>query len=220
MFKKRIAVVVMVLFLFSSLSTVLAADSNVVATPEYRLSKYDVINIAVLGLDESNFRDIMIGADGYVNLPYTGVVKLSGLTVREATSLLKEKLGEYIKIPGMAVMIKSYGPRKVYVMGEVTKPGIYDIGWDRMNVVTAISSASGIGLRGHPEHVHIVRVTDNKVVNKEINFKKLLEKADLTQNVELLDGDLVYVPHSGKIDFNADILPFLNVFFLYKAATN
>lgn len=232
-----------------SSNLVFAANPSPIPVPDrgtsaYRLSKYDVLNIVILGFGDSflkplsltgdsnlptnsmnqtgnlGLNDIMIGPDGYVNLPYAGSVKLSGLTIPEATKILSEKLGEYIKIPGMTVMVKSYGPRKVYVMGEVVKPGIYDVSWERMNVMTAISSAGGIGLRGHPEHVHIVRMTENTMDNREVNFKKLVEKGDLTQNIEIQDGDLVYVPHSRKIDFNTDILPFLNAFFLYKAATN
>jgi polysaccharide export outer membrane protein len=155
-----------------------------------------------------------------VNLPYAGSVYLSGLTISEATTLLTEKLGQYIKIPGMTIMITSYGPRQIYVMGEVSKPGIYELRWDRMNIISALSSAGGIGLRGHPKHVQVVRMVNNQIETKEINFKKLLQKGDLTQNLELRDGDLIYVPNSGRIDFNTDILPFVNLYLLYKAATN
>jgi polysaccharide export outer membrane protein len=205
-------------------SPIIPAPAPEQAVSSYQLSKYDVLNIVILGMSSTDsnlgFSDVMIGPDGFVNLPYAGSIKLSGLTIPEATQLLADKLGQYIKIPGMAIMIKTYGPRKVYVMGEVNKPGIYDLSWDRMNIISAISSANGIGLRGHPKHVQVVRMVNNQIESKEINFKKLLQKGDLTQNIPLHDGDLVYVPHSGRIDFNTDILPFANLYLLYKAATN
>ena len=194
----------------------LQQDSDV-----YRLNRYDVLNIVILGMpDILGFTDIMIGPDGFVNLPYAGSVRLSGLTVAEATKLLTDKLGEYIKIPGMTIMVKTYGPRKVYVVGEVKNPGIYDLSWDRMNIISAISSAGGIALKGRTKEIHVVRLVDGQVVSQKVNYRNLTRKGDLSQNISLQDGDLVYVPHSGKIDFNTDIMPFVNAYLLYKAATN
>lgn len=187
-----------------------AKEQQLNVLTEYRLSKYDVINVAILGFDEANFKNIMVGPDGYVNLPYAGTVKLGGLTIPEATELLKGKLGDYIKIPGMAVMVTQYGPRKVYVLGEVRTPGVHTLGWDNMNIIAALSDAGGIALKGRPKHVAVVRQVDGKVQMQEVNFDRLVEKADLTQNIELLDGDLVYVPRSNKIDLNTDIMPIVS----------
>ena len=187
----------------------------------YRLNRYDVLNIVILGMpDILGFSDIMIGPDGFVNLPYAGSVKLSDLTVPEATRLLTERLGEYIKIPSMTIMVKTYGPRKVYVVGEVNKPGIYDLSWDRLDIISALSSAGGIALKGRTKEIHVVRLVDGQAVSHKVNYKQLVRKGDLSQNIPLQDGDLIYVPNSGKIDFNTDIMPFVNVYLLYKAATN
>lgn len=186
---------------------------------EYRLSKYDVINISILGFDESSFKDIMIGPDGYVNLPYTGIVKLAGLTIPEASEILQSKLGEYIKIPGMAVMVKQYGPRKVYVMGEVGKPGMYTLGWDNMNVLAALSTSGGIKFKGRPKHVAVIRQSGDKVEMREINFEALTNKADLSQNVLLQDGDLIFVPQSNKIDFFGEIMPIIQTGYYLKQIT-
>ena len=187
----------------------------------YRLNRYDVLNIVILGMpDILGFSDIMIGPDGFVNLPYAGSVKLSSLTIPEATSLLTERLGEYIKIPGMTIMVKTYGPRQVYVVGEVNKPGIYDLSWERLDIISALSSAGGIALKGRTKEIHVVRLVDGEAVSYKVNYKQLVRKGDLSQNIPLQDGDLIYVPKSNKIDFNTDIMPFVNVYLLYKAATN
>ncbi|MBP2628362.1 MAG: polysaccharide export protein Wza [Firmicutes bacterium] len=187
---------------------------------EYRLSKYDVINVAILGFDEANFKNIMVGPDGYVNLPYAGTIKLGGLAIPEATQLLKEKLGDYLKIPGMAVMVTQYGPRKVYVLGEVKVPGVHTLGWDNMNIIAALSDAGGIALKGRPKHVAVVRQIDGKIQMQEVNFDRLVEQADLTQNIALLDGDLVYVPKSNKIDLNTDIMPIVSTGLFMHQMTN
>lgn len=188
-----------------------AKENQLDVLTEYRLSKYDVINVAILGFDEGNFKNIMVGPDGYVNLPYAGTVKLSGLTIPEATALLKDKLGEYLKIPDMAVMVTQYGPRKVYVLGEVRTPGVHTMSWDNMNIIAALSNAGGIAIKGRPKHIAVVRRVEGKVQMQEVNFDRLVEQADLTQNVALLDGDLVYVPKSNKIDLNTDIMPIVSM---------
>jgi polysaccharide export outer membrane protein len=189
---------------------------------EYRLSKYDVINVVVIGMPEKSngFSDIMVGPDGYANLPYAGTVKLAGLTIPETTELLRVKLGEYIKIPSMAVMIKEYGPRKVYVMGEVTKQGIYTLGSEYMNVFAAISSAGGITKRGRPKHIAVVRMVDGKMQMQEVNFDRFIQKQDGTQNAALQDGDMVYVPKSNKIIISEDIMPILTMYGVYDSLRN
>ena len=217
--------------------------SEMKAINEYRLSKYDVLNIIIIGFSDGAFsstnstsyetsdtigqtrtsnslNDIVIGPDGYVNLPYAGTVKLAGLTISEANVLLKQKLGEYIKIPSMAVMVKQYGPRKVYVMGEVTKQGIYSLSSEYMNVFAALSSAGGITKRGRPKHIAVVRMVDGKMQMQEVNFDRFIEKQDGSQNASLQDGDMVYVPRSNKINIAEDIMPIVNTFAVYRSLTN
>jgi polysaccharide export outer membrane protein len=186
----------------------------------YRLSKYDVLNIVIVGFSDANgFSNIMIGPDGYVNLPYAGTVKLAGLTVPEASALLTQKLGEYIKIPSLALMIKQYGPRKVYVMGSVAKQGLYELGMDYMNVFAAISAAGGITNKGRPKHIAVVRMVDGKMQVYEVNFDRFIKDHDASQNMALQDGDMVYVPESNKIDLNTDIMPLVNSFMTLKVLT-
>lgn len=203
---------------------------------EYRLSKYDVLNIVIIGLNENiqqvnqkvysegsqrelGLNDIIIGPDGYVNLPYVGAVKLAGLTTSEANVVLTEKLGEYIKIPSLTIMIKEYGPRKVYVMGEVKTPGIYNLSSDYMNVFAALSSAGGVTKKSRPKHIGVVRVLNGKVHMCEINFDAYVKKQDINQNIVLQDGDMIYVPQSNKIDLQEDVMPIASAIGLFKNLT-
>ena len=188
---------------------------------EYRLSKYDVINVMVVGFpDGIGVNDIMVGPDGYVQLPYAGMVKLAGLNIQEATALISEKLAEYIKIPNLSVMIKTYGPRKIYVMGEVKKPGIYPLAIDSMNVYAAISSAEGVATHGRPKHIQVLRSIGDTMYYKEVNIDAFIKKHDLSQNLALQDGDIVYVPASNKIDITEDILPLVSLYGVYRGLTN
>ena len=74
------------------------------------------------------------------------------------------------------IMVKEYGPRKVYVMGEVKTPGIYNLSSDYMNVFVALSSAGGVTKKSRPKHIGVVRVLDGKVHMCEINFDDYVKK--------------------------------------------
>ena len=186
----------------------------------YRLTKYDVIDIQVIGLPEgAGMSDIMIGPDGYAQLPYVGSVKLAGLTLDEAKAVLMQRMGQYLRFPDMSLIMKTYGPRKVYVMGEVGSPGIHNLGVDNLNAYAALSSAGGIKRRGRSTQVQVLRVVGDTMYYKTLNIKNYIKKHDLTQNVVLQDGDIIYVPRSNGIKIDEDVLPYVSVWAMYKALT-
>ena len=186
----------------------------------YRLTKYDVIDIQVIGLPEgAGMSDIMIGPDGYAQLPYVGSVKLAGLTLDEAKAVLMERMSMYLRFPDMSLIMKSYGPRKVYVMGEVGSPGIQELSADNLNAYAALSSAGGIKRRGRSTQVQVLRVVGDTMYYKTLNIKNYIKKHDLTQNVVLQDGDIIYVPRSNGIKLDEDVLPYVSVWAMYKALT-
>lgn len=187
----------------------------------YRLYKYDVISIRIIGFrDAQGLDQIVIGTDGYVNLPYAGSVKLAGLTLEEAKKVLTEKFSKYVKIPDMSVMVNSYGQRKVQVLGEVNLPGTVELPSDDMNVMTAIGKAGWVTTYGRIKKVQVIRIIDGTMYVREANIKNYIEKHDIMQNLALEDGDILYVPKSNKIDFHQDILPLLNVYNTYRAITD
>ena len=217
---------------------------------QYRLSKYDIINVSIVGFNDSlnksntmgrygytssaingsvnynstlaqtGFNDIVIGPDGYAQLPYAGSVKLAGLTVDEAKDLLTMKLGRYLKIPSMSVIVTSYGPRKVQVLGEVEKPGIIELAADDMNVLAAVTSAGWANKYGRIKKIQVIRIIDGVMYVKEANLKDYIEKHDIRQNIELKDGDILYIPRSNKIDLQDDIMPWISFYGLYKNITD
>ena len=187
---------------------------------EYQLAKYDVINIMALGFTKDiGEDDITIGVDGMAALPYVGNVKLAGLTIDEARAVVMAELGKYYKLSELSVSIKTYGARKVYVMGNVNNPGIKEMNVDNMNVYAAVSSAGGVDNRGRSKHIQLLRQIDGVLYYREINIDAFVKKHDLSQNIQLEDGDIVYVPDSGKVIFSEDIAPYINIYATYRALT-
>ena len=187
---------------------------------EYRLMKYDTINIMAIGFPNGiGIDDVTVGVDGMARLPYAGNIKLVGLTLDEARDLIHEKLSRYFKLPELNVYMKSYGPRKVYVMGNVNAPGIKEMGVDSMNVYAAVASAGGVDNKGRSKHIQLIRQIDGVLYYREINLDAFVKKHDLSQNIELEDGDIIYVPDSGKVIFGQDIAPYISVYGTYRALT-
>lgn len=185
---------------------------------EYRLAKYDVIRVMALGLSEEiGDADIAIGVDGMAALPYVGNVKLAGLTLDEARAVIWEQMSRYYRLPELSVSLKSYGARKVYVMGNVAAPGIKEMNVDNMNVYAAVSSAGGVDKRGRSKHIQLIRQLDGVLYYREVNIDAFVKKHDLSQNIQLEDGDIVYVPDSGKVVFSEDVAPYINIWATYKS---
>ena len=185
---------------------------------EYRLAKYDTINIMAIGFpDGFGVDDITVGVDGMARLPYVGNVELVGLTLDEARDLIQSKMSKYFKLPDLNVYMKSYGPRKVYVMGNVNTPGLKEMNVDNMNVYAAISMAGGVDNKGRSKHVQLLRQIDGVLFYREVNLDAFVKKHDLTQNLELEDGDIIYVPDSGKVIFGTDIATYINIWATYRS---
>lgn len=183
----------------------------------YRLSKYDVLSVQIVGFNNAALDAVMIGPDGYAQLPYAGSLRLAGLTLDEARDLISERMHRYLRFPELSVGVKTYGKRNIYVMGEVREPGIKEMSADTLNAYAAITSAGGFTNRGRSTQVQVIRVVGDTMYYKQVNLKNYIKKHDLTQNLALQDGDIVYVPTSNGIKFQEDVLPYLNVFTMYKA---
>lgn len=184
--------------------------------PLYHLSRNDELTVSIIGFDDMNG---IIGPDGRAQFPYIGSVFLEGLTVNEAQAMLSDKFSEYLRFDNLSVAVTNYAPRKVYVTGIVNHPGIQSLPIDSMNAYAAIASAGGATDRGRLSKTQVIRVQDGVMYYKQLDINRYIKKHDLTQNVELEDGDIVYVPDTNGIKFNEDVLPYINAYSMFRALT-
>jgi protein involved in polysaccharide export with SLBB domain len=92
--------------------------------------------------------------------------------------------------------------RRVYVFGEVERPGSYTFDSEKIRLVDAISEAGGATTFASKSGTRIVRGDITKPEIITANLSNLLENGDQSQNVVLVSGDLVYVPRSGWGNIN------------------
>ena len=192
-----------------------AAWAAAAPTPEdYKLRPGDVLNIQVLGYDEftpptnaGGAPGFLVRPDGRFSFPLIGEVAVQELTTAELTELLRLRLAEYLVDPKVTVNLARLGTTRIYVLGEVMKPGSYEIE-KAHNLLDAVTAAGGPTKEGAKRNVYIVR-GDKPNEYKKVNLLAILTKGDLSQNVVLNQGDVVYLTSNGRINFAQDILPFI-----------
>jgi polysaccharide export outer membrane protein len=109
----------------------LSATSPSAAASEYEIGPADVLNVVVLGQAPMS-GEMAVDGDGMLNFPFLGRVKASGLSPSELERKLITLLSDgYLKRPQVSVSVKQYRSQRVFVTGEVLRPGPYGLRPDR-----------------------------------------------------------------------------------------
>lgn len=164
---------------------------------EYKLQPSDVLNITVHGQPDLTTRT-RVTKDGYITFPLLGKVMAQGITVRELEQELKTLLEkDYLVNAQVLVFIEKYNPRQVSVMGEVQKPGKYDIPPEKeLTLMGAIAMAEGFTKDAEVSRVRVMRGEGGQKKTMEINTKDITDKGDKDKDIPLQSDDIVYVPES------------------------
>ena len=104
-------------------------------------------------------RTFLIDNDGFIDYPILGKVKLGGLTRTEATAKLTTLITNYITNPSVNMRILNY---KISVLGEVARPGNYQITGERVTVFEALSLAGDVGVYGKRKNILIIHDEEGK----------------------------------------------------------
>ena len=130
-----------------------------------------------------------VNAEGAIQFPYVGRIKLSGLTEDQARDALAEKLGKFIKKPDITLRVQAYRSARVYVEGDVRSPGGFSINDVALTLPEAIARAGGFLATADRSSVSITRGGTTTLVD-------LPQLARLGLNpgqILLASGDIVLV---------------------------
>ncbi len=167
---------------------------------EHKLVPNNRLSILVYNHPELSTRDVrsmvapadergaLIAKDGTINIPLVGIVRISGLTSREAGDLLSREYGRYIKNAHVTLEVLN---KRIYVLGEVTNPGRVNIIEDTGNLLEAIANSGGLTNFAARNSVKIIRGTQDRPVVKTIDLTKLSSLG--TSNLTLYPNDVIYV---------------------------
>ena len=135
-----------------------------------------------------------VGPEGDVVFPLCKRVVVSGLTANAAADKLRQCLkAGFMKDPQVSVLVKEYNSKKVFVFGEVQKPGTFTYE-EGMSVVQAITLAGGFTKSAAQNSTSVTR----RVRGQEVKVKLTVQDIALGKapNFKLEPGDIVYVPES------------------------
>jgi polysaccharide export outer membrane protein len=186
-------------------ATEAASTSNQPAPSEYRLriSGGDLLEVAVYGADDLK-RDVRVNSTGDVTLPLIGVVHVGGLPAEDAEKMIGSAYlkGGYIKDPQVTVLIKEFATQGISVLGEVTKPGVYQALGSR-RLFDMISAAQGMT----PKAGHTITITHRSDPDHpvEVTLQQDLSRS-LSSNLDVFPGDTIVVSKAGIVYVVGDVL--------------
>jgi polysaccharide export outer membrane protein len=172
--------------------TVLIATSE---ENRYKLRSGDTIDITFVYVPDFN-QTVTIQPDGYVTLRAVGDMRAGGLTLPEIKKLVETKYGVIMKDPDVSIEIKDFEKPFFLAQGEVQKPGKYELRSDT-KLSEAVAIAGGLSTSAKHSQVLLFRRNEGGQVDvKEIDLKKVLHGKDLSTDVNIQAGDMVFVPKS------------------------
>jgi polysaccharide export outer membrane protein len=194
-FFQRIFVIVFLSFCCSSISALSQANKDY----SYNIGPKDLISISVFDVPDLNIT-VRISEDGSIALPLLGRVEAGGLTrsqlEKKLAGLLEEK---YLKNAQVTVFIKEYHSKTVSIIGEVGKPGTYEL-IGKQTLLQVISTAGGLS-ESTSERIIIIRnYKSGKSKSLIVNLDDLMVKGDPRLNIPLLSGDIINVPGERFLD--------------------
>src|SRR2546426_9905506 len=137
---------------------------------QYRIGQEDVLYISVWKSDALS-RSVIVRPDGKISLPLLKDVQAAGLTPLELQGLLIQKLSEYMPTPEVAVIVNEIHSFKVSVMGEVTRPGRYELRGGT-TIVDVLALAGGFTPYATRSRIVILRTAGNTVKRIQFNYTK------------------------------------------------
>jgi protein involved in polysaccharide export with SLBB domain len=130
--------------------------------------------------------------EGTVNFPFVGEVAVRGMTCPEVERAIAAKLQDgYLQNPSVLCGITEQNSRRIYVFGEIKKPGTLPYK-SEMTIVEAVALAGGFTERANSNGTKLSRKIQGTEIQVQVPMQEIVEGK--SQNIKMLPGDIVYVP--------------------------
>lgn len=176
-----------------------AASSSIVAeqpAPAYRIRKGDKVSVKFLYQPELSDAALVVRPDGKISMPMIEELKAEGLTVKELKTALEKAYREILLDPEITVNLIEFVAPRVFVTGQVVKPGSYDLRAGQ-TLFQVVSLAGGFTRDAHRKQIlHARPINDRELKVVVVDLTKLLKPGNNQFDIVLQDGDYVYIPDS------------------------
>ena len=172
-------------------------DPSPPAPGEYHLVTGDVLSVRVWNQESMSTPRARVREDGRISLPFLQDVEVAGMTTAELSSRLAVKLKAYVVNPVVTVALEERRPLRVSVLGEVTRPGEYQLALDS-GILHALAAAGGLTEYAHGDRIFVLRHgywADGNPAPARIRFAydAIVEGSKKAAAFRLRNGDVVVV---------------------------
>jgi len=178
-------------------AAVSAAGPSAAAIEPYRIQIADSLDILVEHSESVARPNTQVGPDGKIALPLIGVVEVAGHTLADIRMTVAKRYNEFLVDAKVSVSLRTYRKRSCAVLGQVQKPGLHPVE-GTVTLMDVVATAGGFttppsgtaGTTADLSQAFVARAGSFVPVD----FDALFKRGQLSQNITLLPGDLVYVP--------------------------
>jgi len=132
---------------------------------------------------------LLVDKAGYVNLPQLGKTRFSGMSVQSLTDSLTQAYSQYLKKPVVVVKVLN---KQVTILGEVIKPGNFNLEKEVYYIPEVIGMAGGFDFYADKSEILLIRTSNETEQTYKLDLTGFNEQ--MLRNITLKSGDVIYVP--------------------------
>ena len=168
-----------------------SAPGTAVVPKGYVIGPEDVLTV-VVWREKDLSAEVIVRSDGKISLPLLNDVQAAGYTPEQLAEIIEKAAVKYVMDSDATVIVKEIHSKKVYVLGEVARPGVVPLTAE-MNVLQLIATVGGLLEFADSSNVTILRVENGRELRFRFNYKDVIQGKNLQQNIMLQPGDTVLV---------------------------
>jgi polysaccharide export outer membrane protein len=159
---------------------------------DYVIGPNDVLHL-VFWKDKDMTTEAVVRPDGKISVPLLNDVQAAGLTPAALREQLTDASRKYLEDPSVTVVVREINSRRVFVTGEVAKPGPYPL-TAPTSVLQMLAMAGGLREFADAKNILVMRTVNGQPTSFTFNYRDVSRRKNLQQNIELKPGDTIIVP--------------------------
>ena len=167
--------------------------SSWISADAYKIGSGDILEIVTWKEPDFSRQEVLVRIDGRISFPLLGDVRAAGRSPLEIQKDIQTGLKDYVENPIVTVTVKNPLSQKFYILGEVKKTGEYPL-IKGLTVLQAFAIAGGFTDWASKKEIILLRYENGKEKVYNINYKRIVNDKDFSQNISIMTDDTIIVP--------------------------
>jgi polysaccharide export outer membrane protein len=161
---------------------------------DYQIGSGDTLHISVWKEPDASVPSVVVRPDGKITVPLIKELEVVGLTPKQVEQRIAEGLQKFIASPDVTVVVMAINSKKIYIVGAARKEGPLPYTYG-MSVIQALSEAGGVTDYAKRKKIYILRSENGREYRLDFNYDEVVKGERMEQNILLMPGDTVVIPH-------------------------